>query len=289
MAASNQRDRAVLVHFRDRVWMGGMVDQKASEQVRQQAGAKSANIGHFWKRLIPKAAIRPRANAGNAARAFHMQNTLPWMENGARILPVGNLQEYMSGMRKFIQAAEAEEKKLLKDYPDWIKEAKRTHGKLFNEDHYPTVASLRGKFGIEVNVMPIPNIADWRLDLNEEQVKELQKDAEQKFAAIQQEGIMEMYERLAEVLDHAKERLGSSNAVFRNSLVSNIKELCTMIERMNVTGDKNLEAIRKEVKEKLAGLTPDVLRADVGLRTKASKDASDIMKKMAAFMGNAKK
>lgn len=281
------KDRAVLVRFSDRVWMGGMVDKKAGEAVRTSFSVKAANVGHYWKRLIPKAAVRPRANAGNAARAFHMANTLPWMEGGIRILPATNFDEYMAGMRKLIQKAEVEEKKLIKEYPTWIDEAKRTHGKLFNADHFPSAGELRDKFGISIDVMPIPNVADWRVELGEEQVKELRAQAEAKFAAVQAEGIAELYERLQDVLEHAKERLSAGDAVFRNTLVTNIKDLCKVIGRMNVTGDKNLEAIRKETEAKLAGLTPDVLRADPGLRSKAAKDAAEIMKKMGAFMGKA--
>jgi hypothetical protein len=286
---ANLKDRAVLVRFTDRAWRGGMIDKKAGDDVAKMNKAKK-NVGHFWKRLVPKAAINPRANAGMAARAFHLSNTLPWMEGGVRILPVMNFDDYMAGMRKLIAKAQAEEKKLFKDYNGWIAEAKRTHGKLFNRDHFPSLDNLRDRFGIEIDVIPLPSVTDWRVDLSDERVKELRKEAELKFAAIQHEGIAEMYERLKEMLEHAKERLGDPEAIFRDSLHSNIKEMVGLLAKLNVSGDKGLEEIRKEIDKRLVGTVtgPDELRTNPLKRKQAAKAAGEIMKKMAAYMGQAK-
>jgi len=278
------KDRAVLVKFTDRAWRGGMIDKQVGADVMKANDAKS-NVGHFWKRLVPKAAIKPRANAGAAARIFHQQNTLPWLEGGVRILPVANFQVYMDGMRKLISKAEGEEKKFLKDFPQWIAEAKRTHGKLFNENHFPSIDELTRKFGIEIDVIPLPNIADWRVDLDAEQVKELRKKAEQQMAAVQSEGIKELYSRLQELLEHAQKKLDDPEGVFRDSLVGNIKHLVGLIGKLNVTGDKNLEAVRKETEAKFKDVAAETLRADPVARSKAAKDARAIMKKMSAYMG----
>lgn len=280
----NIKDRAVLVRFIDRVWMGGAIDSAVGEKVRQDAHAK-ADTGHYWKRLVPKAAIRPRANAGNAARAFHISNTLPWMEGGVRILPVANFREYMTGMRKLIDAARAEEKKFVKEYPHWIDEAKRSHGKLFNAAHFPPASEIAHRFGIDVDVIPMPNIADWRVELDAEQMKALRAEAEKRMATIQAEGIAEMYERLQKLLDHLAKKLDDGEATFRNSTIDNIKKLVVLLNRLNVTGNKELEAIRKDTEAKLAGVTADTLREDPVARSKAAKDARAIMKKMSSYMG----
>jgi len=278
------KDRAVLVKFTDHAWRGGMIDHKVGEDVMKANDAKS-NVGHFWKRLVPKAAIKPRANAGAAARIFHIQNTLPWLEGGVRILPVANFTYYMDGMRKLISKAESEEKKFYVDFPQWIAEAKRTHGKLFNADHFPSLDELKNKFGLEIDVIPLPNIADWRVDLDAEQVKALRKEAEQKMAAVQSDGIKELYSRLQDLLEHAQKKLDDPEAVFRDSLISNIKQLVGLIAKLNVTGDKNLEAVRKETEAKFAGVVVETLRADPAARSKAAKDARAIMKKMSSYMG----
>ena len=277
------KDKAVLVRFSDRVWQGGMVDRKVSKEVEETHKAK-INTGHYWKRLVPKAAIRPRANAGNAARNFHISNTLPWMDGGTRILPVANFEAYMAGIRKLMSAAQKEEKKLFADYSAWIDEAKRSHGSLFNPDHYPTLAELKTKFGIDIDVLPLPNVSDWRVDLSTEQVKTMKAHAEEKMNDIHREGLVELYSRLDEMLEKANERLSDPEATFRDSLIKNIRELVELLPRMNISGDKHLEAIRKEVEEKISKTSPEDLRLDPAKRSKVAKASADIRKKMAAFM-----
>lgn len=282
------KDRAVIVNFSDRVWMGGAVNKEVGEQVRKANDVTAVNVGHYWQRLIPKAAIRPRANAGNAARNWHMKNTLPWMEGSGRILPVANLKDYLDGMRKLIEAAKEEERKLVRDLPVWVDEAKRTQGKLFRSDRYPSQNDLASKFGIDIDILPMPNIADWRVDLADEQVAELRAAAEGKLAETMREGVMDLLARMQEVVEHAKDTLSDSEKTFRNSLIGNIKSVCEMVGKLNVTGDKEIEALRKEMADKLAGLSPDTLRLAPDIRAKAAKDAGDIMKKMASFMGGSK-
>lgn len=287
MATTTLRDKAMLVKFTDHVWIGGTIDRKVGKEIEAAAGA-TQNTGHYWKRLIPKAALNKRINIGSDARLFHYTNTLPWMEGGIRILPAANFADYMAGMRKRQTAAVTADRQFFAEYQSWIDEAKRVQGTLFNEHDYPSADQIKGKFGFEIDVVPLPNIADWRVDLGEEQVTELRREAEQKFALLQTEGLTELYKRIQQALEHAQERLGDDKAIFRDSLVDNIKTICRQVANLNVTGDKGLEIVRKETEEKLAGLMPNTLRTDPVARSKAANDAREIMRKMSSFMGGAK-
>jgi hypothetical protein len=285
--ATSIKDRAVIVHFTDRAWRGGIVDKKAGNIVKDAHGITANGVGHYYKHLVPKAALGPRANLGMAARAWHLKNTLPWGENG-RILPVANINDYMTGMRKIIAEAQAEENKLFKDYPSWVAEAKRVQKSLFNAADYPTVEQLRGKFGIDINVMPLPSIADWRVDLADDQVAELKAAAEKRMAEVAKEGVMDLLQRMMDHVEHAKESLSDGEKTFRDSLINNIKDTCALVAKLNISNDPGLEAIRKETEAKLAGLSPATLRLAPEIRAQAAKDAGDIMRKMASFMGTGK-
>ena len=130
---------------------------------------------------------------------------------------------------------------------------------------------------------------DWRVDLSEEQVKELKKQAEATFTAVQKEGLLEMYGNLHALLEHAKDRLADPEAVFRDSLIKNIREMVARLSKLNVTGDKELEAVRKETEAAFKDVAPADLRDNKEKRAKVAKDAGAIMKKMASYMGAAKK
>lgn len=277
------KDRAVLVRLSDRVWRGGIIDKQISSEVRTNAGAKK-DVGHFWKRLLPKAALEPRINISSAMSRFHIANTLPWLENGVRILPVANYESYMQGMRKLVAQAGAAEKTLYKDYPTWIAEAKRSHGKLFNPDHFPTLQELKDKFSTLVDVIPLPNVTDWRVNLADDQLVELRRQATARLNEVHNEGLKDLYSRLHELLAHFKERLSDPKNTFRNTLVSNIKEFLPVMERLNVSNDKTLSEIAKTIGKDIASYATDDLRNDPDKRRKAAKDAGAIMKKMSAYM-----
>lgn len=277
-------ERAVLVRCVEHTWMGGAIDKKVGKEVTDSKGAK-ADVGHFWLRLVPKAAIRPIANAGNAVKHFYRRNTLPWLDGDVRMLPASELETFMRDLRKLINDRAKEERKFFDNYKTWMEEARKTHGQLFDESKYPSLDELRNKFGFDVDVLPIPNVADWRVNLADEQVAELRKKVAQKYIELQQEAMRELCESLADVVEHMHERLSDAEATFRNSLVENVTKQVDIVRRLNVTGDKVLDAMVKEVADKLASVGPEELRTNPEKRKKVANDARAIMSKMSAYMG----
>lgn len=280
------KDRAVLVKYTDRCWIAGAVDRRASEKAEEDFSAKKGT-GRYWKRLVPKVALKDRVNIGAEARSFHDEQTLPWLGGGIRILPAANFQDYMAGMRQRQAKAEQAVRKFLADYDGWIEEARRAQGKLFRDSDYPKPEAVAEKFGFEVDVLPLPNVADWRVDLSAEQVAEIRKEAEGRMRDVQREGIEELYARLADVVSRARERLSDPDAVFRDSLIGNIRDMVGLVARLNLSQDAKLEALRAEVEQKLAVHSPAVLRADPTIRAKAAGEARSIIDRMASFMGGA--
>jgi hypothetical protein len=287
MATQDLKDRAILVKYTERCWIGGMHDREVSNEIEDSKGAKRGT-GRYWKRLIPRAALKAVLAVFNEARTFHTSMTLPWMGGGVRILPAANANEYLTGMRQRREKMFNELNKFLKQYDSWIAEAERTQVKLFRRTDYPSVDQVKDKFGFEVDVTPLPSIADWRVDLSAEQAAEVRAQAEATLAKAHQEGVTEMFTRLNEVLQHAQEKLSDDEAVFRDSLVGNIKDMVALLAKLNVTGNAELEAVRKETEEKLASLKPADLREDKQARRVAATAASAIMSKMSAFMGGVK-
>lgn len=278
------KDRAMLVKFTDHVWQGGLIDKDASRKVEKDAGAQKGT-GHYWKRLVPKAAMKARINIGAAARNFHNSNTSPWMNDGVRVLPAANWDAYSTQMRKYIAEGETIDAKFISEYSQWVDEARRTQGSLFNAAHYPKPEDLLRKFGMEIDVLPLPNIADWRVDLGDEQVSALRKAAEDKFNAILNDGLTELYERLTERLKLFKLALDDKDKTFRDSLVKNIRAECALLAKLNITENKDFEAIRAEVEKEIAAIDPNALRFDHAVRGAAAQKAGAIMSRMAVFMG----
>lgn len=283
------RERAVLVTFCDSIWVASKVDKKTTAKTIADHEAKTG-AGWFKGRLISKAALAPRWEVSHKARAYHNRTSSPWMNDGVRLLPATLLSEYMKQMRKFQSEAEGAETVFFKEYKDHIEEAKKLRGKLFNAEDYPAPDTLRGKFNFRVDVLPLPNVEDWRCpNMEEVDFAALKKSAEATLAQAQTAVLQDLYERLNGVVAHMRDRLKKSDAKFKNSIVGNIKEMVDLVAKLNITADPKLEALRKEIEQKLSKQDPDELREVQGKRDAVAKDADAILKKMASFMGPASK
>jgi predicted DNA-binding transcriptional regulator YafY len=75
-----------------------------------------------------------------------------------------------------------------------------------------------------------------------------------------------------------------SDGVFRDSTVRNLEEIVDLLPGLNLLDDPDLEAMRLDVKARLAGYDPKDLRKDTAVRAEAAREANEIMERMAGFM-----
>jgi len=94
-----------------------------------------------------------------------------------------------------------------------------------------------------------------------------------------------LWSRLYKVVLHMADRLVEENGVFRDSLLSNIQDLCDVLPKLNTTGDAQLEEMRKEVETKLLAFRPQELREDADARMDVADEALTILEKMQGYMG----
>ena len=84
---------AMLVSLRITAWSGRLYDRQASNHVAAQHDA-SASAGRYNKRLLPKAAFAALTATVSEARSQHYANSLPWDDQGSRLLTVANYEAY---------------------------------------------------------------------------------------------------------------------------------------------------------------------------------------------------
>ena len=289
MEAKTLRDKAVLVKFTGHGWGAHKIDHAAQERVAKLYGAKHSRVGWYRKYLLPKEVIAQWWQVVGAARATHHQNSLPWMDGSVRMVPVTNLQHYEAEMKKHIREGDKVKADIVGNYEKYQREGMLLLGKMANKADYPTKERIAAMFDLEIRVTPVPDLADWRIDYPAKEMAKLRKQAQDTLSEIQREAIAELWERLHDVVRHAVETLSDKDKTFRNSLFENLKKVTTLLTKLNLTSDKHLEALRKEVEAKLAKQTPDEVRASAGHRSKLAGEAKAILKKMESYMGTSAK
>jgi hypothetical protein len=282
-------EKAVLVKFTQHSWSGRKVDQVATAKVAKDFETKSSRVGTYHKMIVPREYLQEAADIRRNAYIYHLTNTLPWMDGGVRMTPVTALKDYLTTMRKFEAQHKAATQKFAENYTTAVKEGMLLQGKLANAADYPSAESIAARFGLDIIVMQLPSTTDWRIDVPKQQLSELKAQAEQDLQTLQKDALQDLYRRLGEAVSHAKERLDDEKNIFRNSLFENLREVVSVVAKLNFAADPKLEAMRKEIEAKLAKQTADVVRADPGLRKQVASDAAAIMKKMSSYMVGVKK
>ena len=157
------QDKAMLVRLSIGLPGNGRKDKPLTAEVTAQHQL-TGNAGRWVKSLYPPEAFAPITEKAGEARTYHYANTLPWMDDGQRILPVTHYTEFTKAMRGFrVKFNDLAENHFLSQLPKWEAMARAMHNGTFRPEDYLSVGKLRDKFSFRVGFDPIPSGDDFRV------------------------------------------------------------------------------------------------------------------------------
>ena len=269
----------MLVHLKISLWTGRTKDKKVSSEVCVVKESDS-DAGAWWTYLIPKNDFCKVQQTGFQCRLRHHQLTLPWMDGGLRILPADMFMKYTEEMRKVVSDYEEAVNDFLKEYPTIVARAKKRLGKLLEGKQLPSASEIKPKFAVHQDILPIPRASDFRCQLNSDEVEDIRRNIATSIETMTEKAMTNLWEQFASLVEKVEKTMKEPKKVFRDSLITNLKDFCELIPKMNLTNDNNLEELRKMAAEKLAELKPLDLRESKKDRKKAHKSAKEIMEKI---------
>lgn len=192
----------------------------------------------------------------------------------------GHRERFESAVREFIAG-----------YDDLIADAQNELGSLFNRGDYPHKDTLPQRFAWRITCLPMPDAADFRLDLDKATVAALQADLQADVNAALHNAIGDAAGRLHDVARAMADKLAAYNPdagkqgnPFRDSLVGNVRELLDVLPSLNMTGDARLASAIDAASAKLAKHDAQALREDATLRNEVADEAKRIADDLAAWM-----
>ena len=278
--------KAMLVDLSIRYWKARKYDKQATAEVAEAHGT-TEQVGRYRKNLLPVEAEsyeEVRRIAGNL-RQEHYNQTLPWTNDGARILPAANYPAYTEALRNKRTEFDRATKTFLEEYTDLRIRAKDALRSLYKEEDYPLASEVQQLFEVSIKFFPLPMGDDFRVSLGNSTDEDIRSQIDRDTRAAITEGMKEPYRRLHVVVARMADRLSDQGAKFKNSLVGNIQELCDIIPGLNLTDDPEMTRMTDVVRSKLAGLVPDELRNDTKLRKQVAEQARKIESDLAGYMG----
>lgn len=275
-------EKALLVRLNIGQWTARKQDKRVEKEVEEKYGAHDA--GSYHKALVAREAINLIAVIVNEVRDYHYTNSLPWSDEGVRLLPTENYLPYTSKMSAFKSKFQAAVEEFISNYPALIEDAKGRLNGLFDPKDYPDVQKIERKFYFETSFDAIPESADIRVNIQADEIAKIRAGIEARVQTATGDAMKDLYLRLNDVVSRAFERLSGSSNIFRDTLISNIVELVGLLPRLNLTGDETLEALRVEAEAKLTKYDPQTLREYPSARAEVARNAGELLKKMQGYV-----
>ena len=269
--------RAMLVELTIRQWAARKHDKKVSREVDQGHGAK--NAGRYNKQLIAKDALEPIAKKASAIRLFHYARTLPWGNNGQRLLPAKFFLDYRNELVKHRDEFNRLVDTFMASYPQLVSDARTRLGSLYDPNEYPPATDVRLSFGVEFDIFPVPTAGDFRVDVANEERSEIAAQIEAATQERQANATKACYVRVRDVLQRMKQQCVAGKTRITDSLIEDTRDLTDMLDDLNIGDDPELTRIASEIRKDLL-VDADDLRASPKTRQAVGDRAAELLDSM---------
>ncbi|GEM_PF-295803 len=298
-------DAAMLSSLNISQWSGWKFDPDESDAVtrRHNAGKKRARVN---KSVVPRSELEEITQAVGRARRDHYFLTLPWTDDGWRVLPAAAYMDHVAKMNENRAALFGAVDRLVARFEDVVrkqKEAPEELGTLFNIYDYPGMREengtvrfvspneLRDEFSFATDVKPITDPADFRVAINDAERERLKRRMAESVQASLHAATRDLWQRLYNVVAHMSTRMAEYNQApdddkpkLYSSMVTNIVEIVDVLPKLNIASDTELDRMASDVRRSLVVDLAEVRKSDA-LRSDTAKAAAEIAQRMAAYMG----
>lgn len=275
---------AMVLNLQIGIWQGYRLDKEASRKVTDAAHA-DGDAARVNKHLVPKESLKDIVSASNAVRSHFYERTLPWKDNGDRLLTRVMFRDFIEEHERLVGVfKEAVDVFVTQAYPQAREKAEFRMGELFKAEDYPPAESLRRRFYISTDIDAVTTAGDFRVEMEEAQIDSIRASMETAMGDRINRAMVDVWTRLSTVVGHFAAKMADDKAVFRDATINNIAELVEILPGLNVTGDPNLDQMAADVKKVLLGYAPNDLRKKPEVRSQAAQEATAIMDQMKGFM-----
>ncbi len=270
------QERSMLADLTIHRWTATKHDPAVSAEVEKAHSA--SNAGRYNKQLIDKSYLATIDELGNKIRKHHYTYTLPWTDKGARLLPSKLFMEYRQGLADLRTKRDKAVGDFLNVYPSLVQAARTRLNTLFQPEDYPPIESLRKSFGVELDITPVPDAGDFRVDIASEIQEEIRQQMQTSMQARQEKAVKETWLRVHEVVKRVYDQCSNSKGRIHDSLMDNVKELAGVIHGLNITNDPQLNAMSADLND--LWINPDSIRNSQFIRNDTAEKAERLLRKI---------
>ena len=280
---------SMLVELNTSVWTARQLDKGTTDELVHNKNAASKDAARVNKNLLAgrKELDIIVQHVGKVRNNFVYPNTLPWSDTGIRLLPTARFMGFNQRMVEEEETFWELVKEFVAIYPSLITAQAMALGDMFKRDDYPDAAEIERRFGFNVNYIPVPTSGDFRVDVGNAAMQELQEKYDKYTTERVEAAMLDVRTRLKEHLLRMSDRLTMDTSGgeiktrrFHDSLLDTGLELCDLVKGLNIVGDYSLEQARASLERALSGVSVDDLRKNVAVRRDVKKEVDTILSSM---------
>lgn len=273
---------AVLVDLTIRTYTGRRRDRQTQDEVQAAKGAASSRAASVTKLLFAGCAeLENIVKFQASVRTRHYTLTLPWSDNGSRLLPIAALPRYQQEMNGYRARFDEMVRVFLDRYDTLVAAAAFQLGALFDRSEYPSRERIAKRFSLDTAFSPLPLAGDFRITAEISLHSHLVQEYEDRSARLLEQAQRDAWTRLHSTLTHLADRLtdgedGERNRIFA-SLVDKPLELCDLLDTFNVTQDPALARASERLRNVMLGTSATELREHADARQHVREKVTEIL------------
>ena len=281
--------KALTITFSVSQWGATAKDKKVTDKALADNHATS-DAGKFTKNLLSGDALDPIQKLVGKARAYHREVTLPWKQDGERLLPATLYADYSQKMRGFEISFEALVGEFCSNYEQQVDRRRVDLNGMFRDADYPSLEDVRSKFAWTIRPTPLADVNDFRVELADGHAQQIKAQIEAELNATASEALKDPLRRVVAAVSALATRLTEYKAAdgkksrFSGSLIENVETIANLLPAFNLSGDPQVAALADELKVKLCRETADELKENDHVRKAVAKDAADILARVESLL-----
>lgn len=263
------------------VWEGRKKDKGIEQEIADTKGARSKRATSVHKHLfVDCAPLEAIKSLRGEARIWFNKQTLEW-NTPWRLIPTAVYFEILQDIENFKVRNDKLVQVFVGVYSTEISKQAFERGAMFDRNEYPRVEDIASKFKFELNLTPVPLAGDFRVDIGNDALRELQERCEADTQARLKGAMSDAWERvktqvewvldrMTAVIEHdpdaveeIKEYDDAGNVTkldikkkrrpkIHESMLDQGLEACSLLRDLNITNDPALEEARRMLEKALA-------------------------------------
>jgi hypothetical protein len=190
------------------VWEARKLDKNTQAEVLANKGAKSRRAATVSKHLFSECpSLEAIKTLRGEARVWFNNATLPWDDNGGRLITTAQYLRVMEQAAKYEQRFNDLLNVFVNVYGTEISKQAFEMGALFDRSEYPPVSEVRGKFRFVLSVSPVPLAGDFRVDIGNEAAAQLKAQYERALAERVSGAVADTWQRVKAQVEWVHERM----------------------------------------------------------------------------------